>query len=251
MDGRERLVMRLEHLLEDFHQVLQQMKPVGDLNGLRRPVARPVGIGSDPIARDDLHPRVGPQPRRQGLGLPVGPQGDRLPAVQIDQDGPIGLAFTERESIDAHDPRRAVARERQATDQAQEGLTAERASHAPPETPAGRPTQRQPDGEQPRDQAPCLPSPRGDHLRQPLRQDPAGAVPVGTHKLADAELPSDAGHAPGEIGERACVPAGDTRGDDSADRAGHHLLSRGHVQGQQGGGIIKMPSVKLECGGRG
>ena len=89
IDGCERLVMRVEHLLEGFHQILEQVKPVGDLGGLGRPVARPIGIGSGPIARDDLHPRMGPQPLGQGLGLPIGQQGDRLPAFQIDQDGPI------------------------------------------------------------------------------------------------------------------------------------------------------------------
>ena len=249
IDSGERRPMRVEHLLEGFHQILQEVKPIRDLGGLGGPVARPIGIGSGPIARDDLHPWVGPQPLRQGLGLPIGQQGDRLPAFQIDQDGPIGLAFTEREIIDAQDPGRAVARERQATDEAQEGLTAEPASQAPTEPHAGRPAQRQPDGEQPRDQAPRPPSPRGDDLGQPLRKDPTGALQVGTHKLADVELPADAGHAPGQIGERARVPAVDTRGEDRAARAGHDLLGGGHVQDQQRGGIVQVPRIKLKCGG--
>lgn len=164
IDGGKRRPMRVEHRLAAFHQMLQEVKPISDLGGLGGPVARPIGLGAGPIARDDLHPWVGPPPRRQGRGLPIGPQGDRLPAFPIEQDGPLGLAFTEREIIDAQDPWRAVARERQATDEAQEGLTAERASPAPTEPHAGRPAQRQPDGEQPRDQAPRPPSPRGDDL---------------------------------------------------------------------------------------
>jgi hypothetical protein len=75
------------------------VKPVGNLNGLWRPVTRPVGIGSGPVARDDFDPRVGPQPLRQGLGLPIGQQGDRLPAFQIDQHGPICLAFAQGEIV--------------------------------------------------------------------------------------------------------------------------------------------------------
>jgi hypothetical protein len=192
---------------------------------------------------------VGPQPLRQGLGLPIGRQGDRLPAFQIDQAGPIGLAFTEREIIDAQDPWRAVARERQATAEAPEGLTAELASPAPTEPHAGRPAQCQPDGEQPRDQAPRPPSPRGDDLGQPLRNEPTGALRVGTDELADAALPSDAGPAPGQIGERARVMGVDTRGEGSADRAGHHLLGGGHVQAQQRGGIVQVPRIKVKCGG--
>jgi len=118
IDGCERRPMRVEHLLEGFHQILEQVKPIRDLGGLGCPVARPIGIGSGPIARDDLHPRVGPQPLRQGLGLTIGPQGDRLPAFQIDQHGPIGLAFPQGEIVHAQDLRQALAQERQATDHA-------------------------------------------------------------------------------------------------------------------------------------
>jgi hypothetical protein len=238
--------MRLEHLFEAFHQMLQQVKPISDLGGLGCPEARPIGIGTGPIARDDLHPRVGPQPLRQGPGLTIGPQGDRLPAFQINQDGPRGLAFAQGEIVDAQDPWRVIARERQATDDAEESLTAERASQAPTEPHAGRPAEREADGDQPCNQAPRPPSPRGDHLRQPLRKDPAGALRVGTHKRADAELPSDPGNAPGQIGERARVAAVDTRGKDSADRAGHVLLCRGHAQDQQRGRVIQVPRIELK-----
>jgi hypothetical protein len=249
IDGGERRPVRMEHLLEAFHQILQEVKPISDLGGLGGPMARPIGIGSGPIARDDLYSRVGPQPLRQGLCFPIGQQGDRLPAFQIDQDGPIGLAFPEREIIDAQDSWRAVARERQAMDEAQEGLTAEQASQAPTEPHAGRPAQHQPDGDQPRDQAPRPPSPRGDDLGQPLRKDPTGALRVGADELADAELPPDTSGAPGQIGGGACIAAVDTRGEDSADRAGHDLLCGSHVQDQQRGGIVQVPSIKLKCGG--
>ena len=100
IDGCERRPMRVEHLLEGFHQILEQVKPISDLDGLWRSLARPISIGSGSVARDDLYPGVGPQPLRQGLGLTIGQQGDRLPAFQIDQDSPIGLAFTEREIVD-------------------------------------------------------------------------------------------------------------------------------------------------------
>jgi hypothetical protein len=151
MDGGERRPMRVEHRLEGFHPMLEPVQPLRDLGGLGCPGARPIGRGASPIARDDLHLRVGPQPRRQGRGLPIGPQGDRLPACQSDPDGPRGLACSPGELVDAQGPWRAVARERQATDATAEGLTAERASQAPTQTHAGRPAQREPEGDQPRD----------------------------------------------------------------------------------------------------
>jgi hypothetical protein len=72
IDGRERLVMRLEHGFESFHQILQEVKPVGDLHGLGRSLARPIGIGLGPIASDDLHPWMGLEPLGQGVCLPIG-----------------------------------------------------------------------------------------------------------------------------------------------------------------------------------
>ena len=225
------------------------MEPISDLGGLGCPMARPIGIGFGPIARDDLHPRVGPQPRRQGFRLPIRQQGDRLPAFQIDQHGPRGLAFVQGEIVDAQDAWRAVARERQATDHAEEGLAIERAPQAPTQTHAGRPAQCETDGDQPCDEALRPPSPGGDHLRKPLRKDTAGVLRVGTDKLADAELPSDTGNAPGQIGKRACVPAVNTRAEDGADRTGYDLLCRGHVQGDQRCGVVEMPRVELEGGG--
>jgi hypothetical protein len=91
-----------------------------------------------------------------------------------------------------------------------------------------------------------LPRPWGDHSRQPFRKDPAGALRVRTDKLADADLSSDTGHAPGQIGARARVMAVDTRGEDGADRTGHGLMGRGHVQGHQRCGVVRMPRVKLK-----
>jgi hypothetical protein len=64
--------MRVEHRLEGFHQILEQVKPISHLRGLGCSVARPIGIGSGSVARDDLHPRVDPQPLRQGTCLPIG-----------------------------------------------------------------------------------------------------------------------------------------------------------------------------------
>jgi hypothetical protein len=171
--------------------MLEQVQPLSDLGGLGCPGARPIGLGASPIARDDLHPRVGPQPRRQGRGLPIGPQGDRLPAFPIDPYGPRGLACSQGELVDAQGPWRAVARERQATDATAEGLTAERASQAPTQTHAGRPAQREPEGDQPRDQAPRPPSPGGDDLGKPLRQDPPGA-PFQPVQIPPARMPERA-----------------------------------------------------------
>ena len=62
-------MMVIEHTAERITAVAQQMPPVGDLNGLRRPLAGSIGVGAGTIADDDLDRRMVPEPRGQGLGL--------------------------------------------------------------------------------------------------------------------------------------------------------------------------------------
>jgi hypothetical protein len=40
--------MRVEYLIEGVHEILQQVKPIGNLGGLRRLLAGSVSIGSGP-----------------------------------------------------------------------------------------------------------------------------------------------------------------------------------------------------------
>jgi hypothetical protein len=72
---------------------------------------------------------------------------------------------------------------------------------------------------------------------------------VGTHTLADAELPADTSGTPGPIGERACVTAVDPSGEDGADRTGHKPRWRGHGQRQPRGRVVELPRVEWACGG--
>ena len=47
-------MMVIEHTAQRITAVAQQMPPVGDLDGLRRPLAGSIGVGAGPIADDDL-----------------------------------------------------------------------------------------------------------------------------------------------------------------------------------------------------
>ena len=60
--------MVIEHPAQRIAAVAQQMPPVGDLDGLRRPLAGALGVGAGPIAHDDLDRRMVLEPRGQGLG---------------------------------------------------------------------------------------------------------------------------------------------------------------------------------------
>ena len=64
--------MEIEYLGERFCQVLEEVKAIGNLRRLWRPLSRPVGIGFGSIARDDLDTRVRLEPLRHGVPLAVG-----------------------------------------------------------------------------------------------------------------------------------------------------------------------------------
>jgi hypothetical protein len=113
------------------------------------------------------------------------------------------------------------------------------------------PAERETDGDQPRGQALRPPSPRRRHPREPFRKDTAGALWIAAEELADAELPSDAGGTPGEIGQHALVGTVKPMGPHGADWTGHVTLRRGHVQRDQGRGAVNLPGVEVDRNGIG
>ena len=70
--------MRREHLGEGFGEVLQQLKAVRDLGGLRGPLPGALGVRTCPIPRDHLHAGMRPEPLGHRRGRPVWQQGNGL-----------------------------------------------------------------------------------------------------------------------------------------------------------------------------
>jgi len=236
--------MGVEDLLERFHQILEQVKPIGDLGGLGRSLARTVGLGFGPVARDDLHPRVRPQPLGQGLCLAVGQQGDRLAALEIDQPRAIRLAFAQGEIVDTQDGGGSARRDRQPAEQAQQRVPAhgdvELLAQPHASSPAQRPGQRRQACRQP-----CRPpGPGGGHIRQALRADLTGARRVVTEKLPYAELPRDTPSPSGQIRQRTLVAAVDTLGHPCALRTWHPGRRRSDMQHDLGRPVIDVPRLK-------
>jgi hypothetical protein len=102
--------MLVAHLLQGLSEGAQEMKAIGDLCGRGGPLPRPIGVGSRAIARDDLHPRVVPEPLRQRGALTVWEERDGLAALEIHEDGAIRLAFPQCPIIHAQDPGRGQVR---------------------------------------------------------------------------------------------------------------------------------------------
>jgi len=81
--------------LQDLTCVLQEMKAVGDLLGLRRPQRRSGGIVAAPVATDEPYLGTLVQPEREGCGVSVGQQIDDPMLVEIHQDRAIAAATTQ------------------------------------------------------------------------------------------------------------------------------------------------------------
>ncbi len=97
--------------LQDLAGILQEVKAVGDLLGLRRPQGRCGGIVAAPVATDApylgtlLHPER--EAQRRAVGQPV----DDTTPFQVEEDGAGGAAAPEGEVVDAQHAhwRRALA----------------------------------------------------------------------------------------------------------------------------------------------
>ena len=76
------------------------MPPVRDLDRVWRSLPDAVGVDAGAVTRDDLHPRVPLQPRRQALGPAVGQQVEDPVPLQVDEDGPIAVTAPPRPIID-------------------------------------------------------------------------------------------------------------------------------------------------------
>ena len=101
IDGLEGVAMGVKHLIEGFGEVLQQVKAIGDLDRVGGALPGPVRIGSGPIPGDHADAGMGLEPEGEGLGLPIGQEGQRSPPFEIDQHGPIGLALAIGPIVDA------------------------------------------------------------------------------------------------------------------------------------------------------
>ena len=77
------------------------MPPIRNLDCLRCPLARSVGIGAGPVTHDNLDRGMVREPCCQGFTRAVGQQIDPASAFQITQDRAVTAAFAPRPVIDA------------------------------------------------------------------------------------------------------------------------------------------------------
>jgi hypothetical protein len=126
-----------EHLGEGFGEVLYQMQTVRDLRRGGYPLAHALGIRTGPIPRDDLYPRVCLEPLRHRLGRAVRQQRHGLVALQVHEDGAIGVPSAQGEIIHAQHGRGGGRGDGLLAQQMQQRLSAHGAAPALPEAHPG------------------------------------------------------------------------------------------------------------------
>jgi hypothetical protein len=115
MNGLEGLDMSVKHLVEGFHEVLQQVNASGDLDRVGGALPGAVRIGSGALPGDHADAGMGLSPQGDGLRLTIGPEGERSMPLEINQHRSIDLTFPNGPVVDAEHLRWDHTREGQTT----------------------------------------------------------------------------------------------------------------------------------------
>jgi len=82
-------------------QVVQQVPSVGDLDGGGCAAGGAFGVAAGPVPADHLDPRVFVEPGGQAVGGAIVEHVDHPAAGHVDQHGPVAVAASPGEVIDA------------------------------------------------------------------------------------------------------------------------------------------------------
>src|SRR3712207_5018630 len=115
-----------EEPLQGVAQILHQVEPVDDLDGLRRPLPNPLGIEATPIAADDRHRGMRLQPPCDRGGRAFGEQINHWLALKITDNGPEASTPPPGQFIQANHPGGRHEGERHAMDETQDRPTTSR-----------------------------------------------------------------------------------------------------------------------------
>jgi hypothetical protein len=187
-----------------------------------------------------------PEPLRHGLGRPIREQGDRLVALQVHEDGAIGVPFPQGEIVHPEHPGRGHSGQRQLPEQAQEGVPAHH--HVPLVAklhPGGAP-QGHAEGAQALGQPQGAPGPGSRHRGQAFGEDTATAGTIAAKPLADAQLQGHAILCPGQVRQGAPIITMDASRWRGAQRTGGAGLRRLHAQGDLGRGGVDVTRLKAQ-----
>jgi hypothetical protein len=188
--------------------VLEQVPPIGGLNGRGCPLARTLGVGAGTVTADHLHPGMPPQPVRERLGASVRQEVDNPAPLKVAQDRAVAVAAAPRPIIHAEHPRGlAWCLRRAATEHAEQGGSPNRHGQAERKPRPGLAAERKADvalevGQPRRPARPWLAD-----LGQALAEDLARAGVRDATEPSGLDMEGDHAPLPGQVGQGAPVTA--------------------------------------------
>jgi hypothetical protein len=247
--GLQYSLLAHEDLIEALGQILQDMKAVGNLEGVGRAQPSALSITAATIPTDDLNTRVLAQPTGKGLGGTIWQEVDGLVSLQVHQDGAIAGAAPERKVIDPKHPWGGRAGHRGTPDEAQEGIRTGPHAQGREQARPGFAPDRQADHFQNLRQADRLVCVGRHQPRKPLGENNPLAGGVRAEKPPHPHVQPQRDPMPGQIGNLAGIAGMDARGGLMAEwtagiwGGGHHL-SRNRL-------LIGTQSEQMEASGVG
>ena len=131
IDVLECVVFALKETGHGRRDIHQEVKTVSNLHCVWCAVPGSFGIGSRPVATDDLHSRVVLEPGRECLRLPIRQHIDDLVPLQVNEDRAVATAFFPCEVVDCQYPRSGAGNWLAAPDQSYERIMADAHAHEP------------------------------------------------------------------------------------------------------------------------
>jgi hypothetical protein len=220
-----------QHLLPGLGAVREDMEAVGDLDGLRSAAGGAFGEVRPAVAayRPDLRPVL--EPGGAGISRALGQQIHDPVALEVDQDGAVGLAAAQAPIVDTDHGASGRGRHRSPPNLPHEGIRAGGPAEHRQEPGSRSTADREADRTRPGDKplgASCLGS---EEAGKALGEDVAGAGRLVTEEPADGQLEMK-GHAmPRYVGDRAGVTRMPSGGPVPADATARPRGVRPHDRG--------------------
>ena len=180
------------------------------------------------------------QPRRQRVGAAVGQQVDDAPALQVDQDGAVALAFAPRPVVHAQHAHRGTGYGVAGAHAREQRRAADRHAHRGGVARAGIAAQRQADGPVHRAQPIGLARPGLGDAGQRFGEGPARARGRGAPEPTNPDEQKRRAAETGDVAEAAPVGAVDPPGRGSARGTGCRGYGRLRAQRHPAGAMVDL-----------
>jgi hypothetical protein len=192
-----------EEPLHGVAPIPHEGEPVDDLDGLRRPLPKALGIEATPIAADDLTRGMRLEPRRDRGGRAFGEQIHHLVALEITANGPDAPAPPPGPFIKADHPGGRHEGTRHAMDDTPDRPATSREAPRVCEPRASTTTHREAHAASGRTHADTMTATEGDEARKPLGENAPWTRRPSAEEATPLQRQEHLSPSDGQVGDRA------------------------------------------------